>query len=110
MLRYEHTLIDKIEDFRLPSDVALFDEAKLQYPLRLRRWREGDSFVPFGMEGRKKVGDFLTDLKVPVVERKHQLVLLSGEEIIWVVGRRIDDRKKIDAKSKNILKITKYTI
>ena len=110
VLRYEHTLIDKIEDFRLPSDVALFDEAKLQYPLRLRRWREGDSFVPFGMEGRKKVGDFLTDLKVPVVERKHQLVLLSGEEIIWVVGRRIDDRKKIDAKSKNILKITKYTI
>ena len=110
VLRYEHTLIDKIEDFRLPSDVALFDEAKLQYPLRLRRWREGDSFVPFGMEGRKKVGDFLTDLKVPVVERKRQLVLLSGEEIIWVVGRRIDDRKRIDAKSKKILKITKYTI
>lgn len=110
VLYYEHTDIDNINDFRLPSDVALFDEKKLQYPLRLRRWREGDSFVPFGMEGRKKVGDFLTDQKVPVVERKHQFVLLSGEDIIWVVGRRIDNRYKIESKTKNILKITKYTI
>ena len=110
VLYYEHTDIDNINDFRLPSDVALFDKKKLQYPLRLRRWREGDSFVPFGMEGRKKVGDFLTDQKVPVVERKHQFVLLSGEDIIWVVGRRIDDRYKIESKTKNILKITKYTI
>ena len=110
ILYYEHTDIDNINDFRLPSDVALFDKKKLQYPLRLRRWREGDSFVPFGMEGRKKVGDFLTDQKVPVVERKHQFVLLSGEDIIWVVGRRIDDRYKIESKTKNILKITKYTI
>lgn len=110
VLYYEHTDIDNINDFRLPSDVALFDEKKLQYPLHLRRWREGDSFVPFGMEGRKKVGDFLTDQKVPVVERKHQFVLLSGEDIIWVVGRRIDNRYKIESKTKNILKITKYTI
>ena len=110
ILYYEHTDIDNINDFRLPSDVALFDKKKLQYPLRLRRWREGDSFVPFGMEGRKKVGDFLTDQKGPVVERKHQFVLLSGEDIIWVVGRRIDDRYKIESKTKNILKITKYTI
>jgi tRNA(Ile)-lysidine synthase len=110
VLYYEHTDIDNVNEFRLPSDVALLDEEKLQYPLRLRRWREGDSFVPFGMEGRKKVGDFLTDLKVPVVERKRQFVLLSGEEIVWVVGLRIDERFKIDSKSENILKITKYTI
>ena len=110
VLYYEHTDIDNVNEYRLPSDVALLDEEKLQYPLRLRRWREGDSFVPFGMEGRKKVGDFLTDLKVPVVERKRQFVLLSGEEIVWVVGLRIDERFKIDSKSENILKITKYTI
>ena len=110
VLYYEHTDIDNINDYRQPSDVALLDEEKLQYPLHLRRWREGDSFIPFGMDGHKKVGDFLTDQKVSAVERKRQFVLLSGEDIVWVVGRRIDDRFKIDNKSENILKITKYTI
>jgi tRNA(Ile)-lysidine synthase len=110
VLYYEHTDIDNVNEYRLPSDVALFDEAKLQYPLRLRRWREGDSFVPFGMEGHKKVGDFLTDQKVPIVERKRQFVLLSGDDIVWVVGRRTDERFRIDKKTENILKITKYTI
>lgn len=110
VLYYEHTDIDNVSDYRQPSDVALLDEEKLQYPLHLRRWREGDSFIPFGMDGHKKVGDFLTDQKVSAVERKRQFVLLSGEDIVWVVGRRIDDRFKIDNKSENILKITKYTI
>ena len=110
VLYYEHTDIDNVNEYRLPSDVALLDEAKLQYPLHLRRWREGDSFVPFGMEGHKKVGDFLTDQKVSAVERKRQFVLLSGEDIVWVVGRRTDERFRIDNNSENILKITKYTI
>ena len=110
VLYYEHTDIDNVSEYNLPTDVALLDEAKLHYPLYLRRWREGDSFVPFGMSGHKKVGDFLTDQKVPMVERKRQFVLLSGEEIVWVVGRRVDDRYRVGNKSENILKITKYTI
>ncbi len=110
VLYYEHTNIDNVNEYRLPSDVALIDEEKLQYPLRLRRWREGDSFIPFGMAGRKKVGDYLTDQKVPIVERKRQFVLLSGEDIVWVVGRRSDERFRVNNKTENILKITKYTI
>ena len=110
VLYYEHTDIDNVNEYRLPSDVALIDESKLQYPLRLRRWREGDTFIPFGMAGRKKVGDYLTDQKVPIVERKRQFVLVSGEDIVWVVGRRTDDRFRIGANSENILKITKYPI
>ncbi len=110
VLYYEHTDIDNVSEYHLPSDVALIDEAKLQYPLRLRRWREGDTFIPFGMAGRKKVGDYLTDQKVPVVERKRQFVLVSGEEIVWVVGRRTDERFRIGNNTESILKITKYTI
>ena len=110
VLYYEHTDIDNVNGYRLPSDVALIDESKLQYPLRLRRWREGDTFIPFGMAGRKKVGDYLTDQKVPVVERKRQFVLVSGEEIVWVVGRRTDDRFRIGANTENILKVTKITV
>jgi tRNA(Ile)-lysidine synthase len=110
VLYYEHTDIDNVNEYQLPSDVALIDESKLQYPLRLRRWREGDSFIPFGMAGRKKVGDYLTDCKVPIVERKRQFVLVSGEDIVWIVGRRTDDRFRIGAHTESILKITKFTI
>ena len=110
VLYYEHTDIDNVSEYHLPSDVALLDESKLQYPLRLRRWREGDTFIPFGMAGRKKVGDYLTDQKVPIVERKRQFVLLSGEDIVWVVGRRTDERYRVGAHTEGILKVTKYTI
>ncbi|MBR1961364.1 MAG: tRNA lysidine(34) synthetase TilS [Alistipes sp.] len=110
VLYYEHTDIDNVNEYQLPNDVALIDESKLQYPLRLRRWREGDSFIPFGMAGRKKVGDFLTDCKVPIVERKRQFVLVSGEDIVWIVGRRTDDRFRVGANTENVLRITKYTI
>ena len=110
VLYYEHTDIDNVNEYRLPSDVALIDESKLQYPLRLRRWREGDTFIPFGMAGRKKVGDYLTDQKVPIVERKRQFVLVSGEDIVWVVGRRTDERFRVGTNTENILKVTKYTI
>ena len=110
VLYYEHTDIDNVNEYHLPSDVALLDEAKLQYPLRLRRWREGDSFIPFGMAGRKKVGDYLTDQKVPIVERKRQFVLVSGDDIVWIVGRRTDERFRVGNNTENILKITKQNI
>ncbi len=110
VLYYEHTDIDNVNEYHLPSDVALLDEAKLQYPLRLRRWREGDSFIPFGMAGRKKVGDYLTDQKVSIVERKRQFVLVSGEDIVWIVGRRTDERFRVGNNTENILKITKLNI
>lgn len=110
VLYFEHTDIDNISDYNAPAEVAYLDEQKLVYPLTLRRWREGDSFIPFGMIGRKKVSDYLTDRKVSVIEKSRQFVLLSGEEIVWVVGRRIDDRYRITKQTENILKITKQTL
>ncbi len=110
VLYYEHTDIDNVSDYNAPAEVAYLDEQKIVYPLTLRRWQEGDSFIPFGMIGRKKVSDFLTDRKVSVLEKRRQFVLLSGEDIIWVVGRRIDDRYRVTKQTENILKITKQTL
>ena len=110
VLYYEHTDVDQIKAFGVPENMAQIDADKLCYPLRLRRWRNGDWFVPFGMTGRKKVGDLLTDLKVPTHERKRQFVLLSGEDIVWVVGRRIDDRYALTSESENVLKITREIV
>ena len=110
VLYYEHTDIDQIKTFGVPENMAQLDADTLQFPLRLRRWRNGDWFIPFGMSGRKKVGDFLTDAKVSAPERKRQFVLLSGDDIVWVVGRRIDDRFALTSKSENVLKITREII
>ena len=106
VLYYEHTDIDNISEYNTPQEVALLDEDKLVYPLTLRRWQEGDSFIPFGMIGRKKV----SDRKMSVIEKSRQFVLLSGEDIVWVVGCRIDDRYRITDRTENILKITKQTL
>ncbi len=107
VLYFESMDIGLIESFDLGENVALIDIDKLQFPLTLRRWVEGDSFTPLGMSGHKKVSDFLIDEKVSQLEKGRQFVLTSGEEIVWLVGRRIDDRFKISDESENILKITK---
>lgn len=105
VLYFDHTDIDNITDYSVPHDVALIDESKLRYPLRLRRWREGDWFIPFGMTGRKKVSDYLIDRKVSVIEKNRQFVLVSGDDIVWLVGMRIDDRYRIENSTENILRI-----
>ena len=89
---------------------AQVDADKLKYPLTARRWQEGDWFIPYGMSGRKKVSDYLIDHKVPLPEKARQFVLLSGDEIVWLVGRRIDDRYRLTAETENVLRITKEII
>lgn len=71
----------------------------------LREWNPGDKFKPLGMRHLKKVSDFLTDEKIPASERKNRLVLLSRNQIVWVVGLRIDDRFKVTTKTKKIYKL-----
>lgn len=72
---------------------ATLDATKVKFPLVLRPAGEGDRFVPFGMKGSKLVSNFLTDRKVPLAERRAQLVLTDADGgILWVVGLRIDGR------------------
>ena len=77
---------------------AVFDG--LKFPLKLRNRREGDRFQPFGMQGSKKVKDFLIDSKVPRHERDRVPILVSGEEIVWVVGHRTSERFKVGGETK----------
>ncbi|MDE7304577.1 MAG: tRNA lysidine(34) synthetase TilS [Alistipes sp.] len=110
VLYYEYADIDAIKEFGVPEQIAQVDADKLHYPLTLRRWQEGDWFIPFGMTGRKKVSDFLTDAKVSAAEKQRQFVLLSDEEIVWLVGRRIDDRFRLSESTENVLRITKEIV
>ncbi len=72
---------------------ADFDQ--LRFPLTLRKWRQGDWFIPFGMKGRKKLSDYFTDRKFSLKDKEEAWVLLSGEEIVWIVGERPDERYRI---------------
>jgi tRNA(Ile)-lysidine synthase len=84
-------------------NIAYLDADKLQYPIHFRRWKEGDSFQPLGMKGKKKVSDFLIDEKVSLVDKQSITVMTSGEQIVWIVGMRIDDRVKITPQTKRVL-------
>lgn len=81
------------------------DADLITYPLVLRKWQLGDWFVPFGMKGRKKLSDFFTDQKFSIKDKEDVWILVSGEDIVWVVGHRSDDRFRVTPKTKNILVI-----
>jgi tRNA(Ile)-lysidine synthase len=88
-----------------PSGIAFFDFNKLEFPLTLRKWKRGDYFFPLGMKSRKKLSDFFTDLKYSRFDKENQWLLCSGESVTWIVGKRIDERYKIDAGTQKILKV-----
>lgn len=92
---------------RIPKEknVAMFDFDLLKFPLQLRHWAKGDTFFPFGLHGKQKLSDFFTNQKYSLLDKEKQWLLCSGEDIIWVVGERIDDRFKITGKTKTIYKI-----
>lgn len=94
----------KIENLKDPS-IAHFDLDKLEFPLIIRRWKNGDIFKPYGLKGRKKLSDFLTDLKLDALEKENQLVICSGDKICAVVGRRMDERFKVSARTSRVLKV-----
>ncbi|QNF32375.1 tRNA lysidine(34) synthetase TilS [Adhaeribacter swui] len=85
--------------------VAALDSGLLQFPLKIRTWKEGDWFVPLGMNGKKKISDFLIDEKVPVNLKDRVKVLTSGNSIVWVMGYRLDTRFKITDKTEQVLEM-----
>lgn len=100
-------LFQKTDSFKLPKDqqnVAL-DYDTIQFPLKLRHWKKGDSFQPLGIKGTKKISDFFTDRKIPLTEKDKIWLLTAEERIIWIVGFQISDQVKVTEATKNILLI-----
>ena len=70
----------------------ILDKEKLIFPLLLRKMKEGDYFYPSGMQGKKKLSKFFKDEKYSLLEKENQWLLCSGEDIVWIVGKRPDRR------------------
>jgi tRNA(Ile)-lysidine synthase len=92
---------------------AYFDADKMEFPLLVRYYKEGDYFYPFGMSkpktpgkaGKKKLSKYFKDEKFSLLDKENTAVLFSGEKLIWLVGHRIDDRFKVTEKTKSVLKM-----
>jgi len=95
-----------VSDISVQSTNTIFvDAEKLQFPLTIRKWKEGDFFQPFGMKGKKKVSKFFKDEKFSILEKNEIWLLCSNDKIVWIIGKRQDDRFKITETTTKILQI-----
>ncbi len=78
----------------------------LSFPLKIRKWAEGDTFQPLGMTGKKKVSDFMIDAKIPLNLKQRVCVLESEGKIVWVIGYRLDERFKVTEGTSSVLHIS----
>ncbi len=81
------------------------DYDKLEFPLILRKWQKGDFFFPIGLNGKKKVSKFFKDEKISLTDKENVWLLCSKNDIVWVVGKRLDERFKVTKSTSKILKI-----
>jgi tRNA(Ile)-lysidine synthase len=87
---------------KVPKSACIFDEQReylgesaVQFPWTVRLWRPGDVFRPLGMNGSKKVSDFLNNLRLPRHRKESTYVVLQNDTIIWVFGHRIAESAKV---------------
>lgn len=100
-------LVEKKNDFVITKEpeIAYLDADLLQFPLTLRKWKIGDKFMPLGMNGYQKLSDFFNNNKFNQFEKENVWVLVSGNDIVWLVNYRIDNRFRVKSSTKKILKL-----
>lgn len=87
------------------SNVIYVDKEKLKFPLTIRKWQEGDYFCPAGIDGKKKVSKYFKDEKFSLSDKESTWLLLSENQIVWIIGKRQDRRFYIDNTTNQVLKI-----
>lgn len=98
--------VDNDDNFILvknPSLTAQFDMDKIKFPLKIRRWKQGDRFKPLGMKGSKLLSDFFNDLNFSTFQKQNVWIMEDADAtILWVVGHRISDKVRIISSTKHI--------
>ena len=99
--------LEQVSALDATNDATIYiDKTKLEFPLVLRKWEQGDVFYPFGQQGKKKLSKYYKDIKLSVVAKEEQWLLCSGNKIVWVVGKRADNRFSVKDGVSSILKIS----
>ena len=91
------------------TQTAYIDKDLLKHSMSVRKWQKGDYFYPIGMNGKKKLSKYFKDEKLSLLEKEKTWLLCNGEEIIWIIGKRLDNRYKVTNNTKSILKIEYIT-
>lgn len=102
-LKITKSKVDNI--FNPTKDVIFVDEDKLTFPLEIRKWNEGEVFYPSGMQGKKKLSKFFKDEKYSLFDKENQWLLYSNNEVVWVIGKRADQRFLANETTQNIIKL-----
>ncbi|KGO83632.1 potassium ABC transporter ATPase [Flavobacterium beibuense F44-8] len=88
------------------NNAIYVDADTLKFPLFARKWIEGDYFFPAGMNGqKKKVSKYFKDEKMSLSEKEKTWLLCSGNQIVWIINKRADERFKVTDKTTQIIKI-----
>ena len=96
---------DDVPDFKeTGAHIAFFDLDRLLFPLLIRNLRPGDRFSPLGVDGTQKVKKYFINHKIPAAQRRICPLLLSGGNIIWIAGHRIDNAVKVSRQTRRVLK------
>ncbi len=103
-LKIELSKVKNSPDFKISTDsnIACLDFEKLTFPLIIRKWRNGDFFYPLGMRKKKKLSNFFTDIKLSIPEKENTWLLCSDDKIVYIIGKRIDERFKVGKQTKLI--------
>ena len=96
--------VKEVED--LGKNTVFLDKEKLHFPLSIRKWKKGDVFYPFGMQGKKKISKFFKDEKLSLPQKENCWLLCSDGKIIWIIGHRPDARYAVKDETQTILKLT----
>lgn len=102
-INHEIKIYDLDTEIQKSKCFAYLDYDKIQFPIILRKWKEGDIFQPFGMKGKKKISDYFIDNKIAISVKKEKWILEANNQIVWLVGERIDDNYKLTNQSKSML-------
>lgn len=98
------TSVAKLEALK-PNEIIV-DADALTFPLSIRKWREGDTFYPLGMQGKKKLSKYFKDEKLSLITKEQLWLLCSADEIVWIIKHRADHRFRVQNTTKRLLKIS----
>lgn len=107
--KLEYSLIDRnqLNSLKTQPNIALVDSQLVDTTkLKMRKWKQGNRFKPLGMKGWKLLSDYFINQKFSVLEKEQVWLLIQNDEIVWLIGHRLDDRFKVKPTTQKVLKIT----
>lgn len=95
------------EDVEVDVNQAWLDLEKVELPLLVRARREGDRFLPYGMDGHsQKLADFMVDRKIPRRARNGWPLVCSGDQIAWVAGYRSAHPFRVTSQTTQVVELS----